>query len=330
MRRLHRGDDAEWGEARDVVRRHDDLRVLDAVAARSPAGLRDGPLVGVEHDPVGPVADGVSVHLQVAAHRPFDDLAILVGRRDEEAPVARIVAVVFEQRRAPAAEGAVHEELERADGEPPGVVEERAVLAEVVQRFACPTDHRVEPDRELPGVGSGAVERDRREVDARFVDAGQPVARRLSECPLHLNLPLHIRRPRREVVDEEHRGIDEDARRPPVGVADDAAAVGVGHRVEAIHERERGRIRPRSVPIDAADPHGPVGERGVEVGGGGERAVAAPIVLVPAAPRHPRAVGEREREALQALDDVRPSRPSPRDRPAGATRRGPSGGRARR
>ena len=304
MRRLHRGDDAERGEARDVVRRHDDLGVLDAVTARPAACLRDGALVRVEHDPVGAVADGVRVHLQVAAHRPFYDLSEIIGRGDEEARVAGFVAVVCEQGRAPAAERAVHVELDRADREPPGIVEERAGLAEVVQRLPRPADHRVEPNRELLGVGGGAVERDRREVDARFVDAGETVARGLGERPLHPQLPLHVRRWRDETPDERHRGIDEHSGRATVGVADDAAAVGIGHRVEAVHEHERGRVRPRGVPVDASDPHGPVGECRVEVGGGGERAVAAPIILVPAAARHPRAVRQREGEALQPLDDI--------------------------
>ena len=42
MRRLHGGDDIEFGEAREIVGR-DDLRVLDAVAAVARAvGFGDG------------------------------------------------------------------------------------------------------------------------------------------------------------------------------------------------------------------------------------------------------------------------------------------------
>ena len=62
---LHRGDHAEFGEARNVGGRQD-LGVFEAVAARVVRVVRRHALQCVEHLAVGAVADGVHAHLQAA------------------------------------------------------------------------------------------------------------------------------------------------------------------------------------------------------------------------------------------------------------------------
>ena len=67
MRRLHRGDDPQFREARDV-RGVEHLRMLDAPArlGHRPLGrrhCRQRLLIEIEHQPVAPVADGVGLDL---------------------------------------------------------------------------------------------------------------------------------------------------------------------------------------------------------------------------------------------------------------------------
>ena len=118
MRWLHRRNDAELGEARNVGR-IDNLRVLDAPArlADFPLVRRDGfecLFVKIENHAVGAIADCVRLDLNAAAqcffeHRPqvfrlFGEITGSVGR----------VAVRFEQRRAARAERAVENDFDRA------------------------------------------------------------------------------------------------------------------------------------------------------------------------------------------------------------------------
>ena len=101
--------------------------------------------------------------------------------------------------------------------------------------------------------------------------------------------------------------VDEDARRPPLVVPDHGAALGRRGRGRVRVDAggaERGRVRPGGVPVDAAEPDGPVGERGVEVLTRREGAVAAPVVLVPPAAHDPRALRHVLGEGHQPLDDL--------------------------
>ena len=120
MKRLHRGDDVESGEARDVVR-VDELGVLDAEDLRRGLRVRvgAGDLGGVEHQPHGRVADGVGGDAETGrAGLPdqVDEFAVLDGRRCRGRRAA--VVVRLEHRGRPRAEGAVGEQLEQPDPQP--------------------------------------------------------------------------------------------------------------------------------------------------------------------------------------------------------------------
>ena len=74
-------------------------------------------LVRVEHDAVAAIADGVRVHLEAGLQRALGHVLDVLGRRDEQPVVLRVVAVRIEQRRAARAERAVGVQLDRADPE---------------------------------------------------------------------------------------------------------------------------------------------------------------------------------------------------------------------
>ena len=98
----------------------EDLRVLDPEAGVPRAGvLAQGRLVGVEDDPVGPVADRVGPHLEAVSEGEARGLEDSLGWRHQEAHVAGIVRVGLEERGAAGAESAVGVELHRADGQHP-------------------------------------------------------------------------------------------------------------------------------------------------------------------------------------------------------------------
>ena len=135
---LHGGEDAQLPEARDV-RGVEDLRVLDAEAGvLRRRVLAEGRLVGVEHDPVGAVPDGVGPDLEAVGEGEARGLQDPLGRRDQQARVAGVVRVGLEERRATGAERAVGVELDRADGQHPlaGV---RRPRARIVGRPAAMT-----------------------------------------------------------------------------------------------------------------------------------------------------------------------------------------------
>ena len=218
VRGLHRGDDAELREARDVGVR-DDLGVLDAEARIGDGTLGgrhrgESLLVLVERDAVAAVADGVGLDLDAAPQARDRDAQDLLGRRHVEAAVARRIAVGRIERRAAAAERAVHVELDRAHREP---------------RVAAPV---IAAGREqLLGVRGRAADRD---VDAKLDAAGgvepaelldfaQGRAGLLQFRPAEPHVvrgarlegarELLVRRRRHVAVDEVHRVVDQHAGR---------------------------------------------------------------------------------------------------------------------
>ena len=86
---LHGGDDAELAETGDVGV-VEELGVLDAEAVvLAPRELAAGGLVGVQDDPVGPVADGVGADLEAAAARAKRAASRSLGRGHQQARVRR-------------------------------------------------------------------------------------------------------------------------------------------------------------------------------------------------------------------------------------------------
>ena len=170
---LHRGDQLQRHEARDVLQR-DDLRVLDAVAQS--LGLRVAAVgrgEAVQHFAVGAVADRVDADL-VALGERLVDLGRHGGRRHEQqAAVVRVVGVGLEHRGAAAAQRAVGEQLDRAHGEEVvAVADQRAVLADDVEGLAGIADHRVDARGQLVRVGVLPVEPVVVQIDAGIADAG--------------------------------------------------------------------------------------------------------------------------------------------------------------
>ena len=129
MRRLHRGDDVERGEPRDVAGAQD-LRMLVAHAQRAAARhLALQLLEQVQDGGVGAIADRVDAGLVAGAHGG-QRLRVQIGRgRHQQAARAGFVAVRLVQRRAARPERAVGDELHGAHREQMAGVAERPAAA---------------------------------------------------------------------------------------------------------------------------------------------------------------------------------------------------------
>ena len=108
--RLHRGDDPEPAEARDVGPR-DGLDVLDAVPSIADRVGGRGSLVQIEDHPDPAVADGVDLHLPATAIRLGHERIQLVRLPFRQAG-GGVVLVGREHERGPGLDDAVRETLE--------------------------------------------------------------------------------------------------------------------------------------------------------------------------------------------------------------------------
>src|SRR6266852_653301 len=117
VRRLHRGDDFELGEALEIVG-GDDLGMLDAVAAVARAiGFCDG-FENVETDAVGAVADGVEVELE-SGLVAFDGQRFqLVGLHNQNSSGLGVVGIGLEHGGGAGTESTVGDHFESAGLEP--------------------------------------------------------------------------------------------------------------------------------------------------------------------------------------------------------------------
>src|SRR5437762_14040040 len=116
MRGLHRGNHAEPGEARNVLRA-DHLGVLDSETMVGLGKSSQRSIESIEHDAVAAIANGVDVDLKPVLQRPVRPGANVLRTRDEQSRIGRFVAVWSEQRRAARSERAVGVQLDGADPE---------------------------------------------------------------------------------------------------------------------------------------------------------------------------------------------------------------------
>ena len=91
--------DSKLRKARDVIV-IEDLRVLDAEAVIGGGHQRERGRVGVEHEAIAAIADGVRGHLKPSAQRARRDVLDVRRRGAKQAVVRRVVAVRFQQGRA--------------------------------------------------------------------------------------------------------------------------------------------------------------------------------------------------------------------------------------
>src|SRR5437762_3131445 len=106
MRRLHRRNHAQPGETWDVLRT-DHLRVLDAEAMICRRKCGQCRFESVEHYAVSAITDSVDVDLESVSQRPICPGANVLGSRDEQSGVGRLVAVRCQKPGAARAERAV-------------------------------------------------------------------------------------------------------------------------------------------------------------------------------------------------------------------------------
>ena len=276
---LHRGDDLQLGEARDVGG-VDQLGVLDPVAeAVAISGADFGE--AVERLAVGGVADGVDGHL-VAEEIGAAEQVLLLGVVDEaETPGAGFVAVGLEEPGAAAAECAVGVELDAPERE-----------ALVVEPWGGPERgdrlHRVhaagvggDADRQATGVAEAAEQRPVLGCGAHVVDAGEAEGGHVVERGFESLFALAGGRGRRGLVDEGHGGIDEDAGGVAGGIAEDAAAGRVLGGPGDSGRFHGCAVGPACVAVDALEPDRAFGVGGIEIGSRRE-AAEGPDHLVPA------------------------------------------------
>jgi len=199
----------------------------------------------------------------------------------------RVVGVGLEHRGAAAAQCAVGEQLDRADGEEIiAVADQRTVRADDVEGLAGVADHRVDARGQLVRVGVLPVEPVVVQIDAGIADAGEADAGHLGQRRVQRSGFLRRGQRRHVGVDQLGGGVDEHAGRIALRVALDASASRVGSGAGDAGELDRCTVGPRGVAVHAAQPHRPVGDRGIELAGGGE-AAEFPDHLVPAAAADP-------------------------------------------
>src|SRR3974390_2360637 len=122
VQRLHAGDDREFSETPNVLRR-DRLDVFDAMAAVFAVILMRGFLVGVEGGADGKIADGVGVDLNIAFVECGDGRLVLRDVPEEGALGRGIVRVGFDHRGGVSFNHAVKLELRRTASLEPVVAE---------------------------------------------------------------------------------------------------------------------------------------------------------------------------------------------------------------
>ena len=243
--------------------------------------------VGVEHQGVPLVADGVRRDLPAVAQgrgrRRLEHLRI----DQEQARIAGVVVVRFEQQAAARAHRAVDEELDGPHLEPGAVGASLRAPADELdlapRRRRC---HGVDPDLEQTLAVELAVDLGGAARDTRVVDPGQAGAERQILGREQPAADVEPREAGHGAADQAHRTVDEDARGIAILIAEDLA-VGGGLRVLRDLGSPHGLgVGPASVPVDAMEPDRPVRRHRVEHRSGRELA-AGPEALVPVPARDP-------------------------------------------
>ena len=273
---LHRGDDPQLGEARDVGV-GDDLRMLVAPAR----GLGVGPeacLEPVQHQAVAAIADGVHGDLGPRGLRPLHQGQALVALGQLQAQ--RIgVAVGLQQGRAARSQGAVHIELDALHADQAGGVRLRALG----QHLLGAAGIHVVVDADMEGALGGLVAQQGQIVghDAHIGHAG-PAARGVELTGLAQGLALEGLVRRRDDVPHQALGVvDQHAVGLAVGALQDVAAGRGDGRGGNARLGQGGAGGDAGVAVRAAQHDHPARRGGVQVGLGRE-ALLGPVRLDPA------------------------------------------------
>ena len=265
--RLHRGNDPEFGEARNVGGT-DDLGVLDAPARRIDRALgrrhrRERFLVPVERQVIAAIADGVGGDLDAALEVRLHHRQGIGFLHLQEAGVARRIRIGFEQGRAARSQRAVHEELHHARDHPPVRRRMRTVGEE---RFSVtPVDGVVDLQRRFPARVEAFDDRYVGVVDVEVVHSGPAIGRIDLECGA-IGLDLEgLRLHRLDLCDQLHGGVDQHA----VGVAGLVFQHLAAERDRRVardpRELQRRGVGDQRMAVGAVQDHRIVRRHGVEV-----------------------------------------------------------------
>ena len=299
---LHRGNHLERRETRQVVAVHH-LGVFDAPAVVGVRLRAQHRVVGVEHDAVAAVADGVAGRLDAAAVGLGHARRIRGRLGHQQAAVAGFVAVVLDERGAAAAQRTVHVELHAAHGQPARGMFVGAHRAQRVQGRGITVGVGADAQRQLAGVGETTHQAQVGQGHTHVVHAGQAIRHRGGERALQCFGAQGVVGLRHDGIDQRGGGVDEHAGRLAGFVAQDAATVRLPVAGEVTFDgAQRGAVGPAGVSVHALKPDRPIREGSVQVGGGREL-LARPVVLVPAAAQQPGTFGQGRFEGLQAADD---------------------------
>ena len=259
----------------------------------------------VHHDPIRPVADGVDARLEPRlrrGQRPGVDLGFGGG---QEARRARFVAVGGQHRGPARPERAVGADLDRAHREVVvAIVRDRAGLEERLELRQRPAEHHVEARLEGPTVNQPLVGLDLVAAHPGIVHHRQAQLASLGVGQEDLLLELSRGRIGNAGPHQPHGAVDHHARRVAGGIADVAAALGVGRRLPHLGDPERQGVGDGGVAIDPREEHRVVGRHRVERVPGWPGGVG-PVVLVPRAPEDPLARRGLAHAFLHHPDDLR-------------------------
>jgi hypothetical protein len=198
-------------------------RVLHPEAKRPRSSLLgEHALEGVEHEGVRAIADGVHAHLEAAGGGLRGDAVELVGRDQDEPRVLGVVAVGMMEGGAAGPERAVGQELEGAHRDQPVAHRLGPEGPVALPGVLVATRHRhVVAEGEFAALHEPAIRRERAQIRAHLMDAGEPtgetgrdgLAHRLVEAGF-VGRGLHA-------LHEALRGIHEESGGLAAGVADD-------------------------------------------------------------------------------------------------------------
>ena len=239
MDRLHRGDHAQAGKARNVVRVQV-LGVFDAPAAVPIAGK--SLLEEVERFAVRPVADRVNAQLEVVLQRQPGRLLHHLETCRVQAAGLRHVLIGLQQPGAVGSQGAVDRTFDRANGEKAVSAVDHPVAAQGLrQGFVSLAHHHPQTQRKGPVVRHLSIGVDQFEARTGILKARDALGERLfgrdaDDAPNVVPLQGLATQPRDEVL----RRFPERPGRLPIRVAHDLAPLRVGSRRVDAGERHRG------------------------------------------------------------------------------------------
>jgi hypothetical protein len=284
---LHRGDDAELGEARDVGG-IGDLCVLDA---ESRGGSDAGAGVGFEDVVVRRVADGVGRELETGGEGSAGGGLDLIRWSEDQAGVLGVIGVGRLEKRAPGAECPVGVELDGAEGEEVVGAARLGTSAEgFLERPGLAAPVRIDAKLEATGPSESAVDVGGLGIDAHLVDGGEALGGEKVLGAKDGCFDLGVAGEGDGALEQVFGTVDEDPGRFAAGVVVDAAPGRIRSVAGDLGAPEGFGIGPGGVAVDASEEDGRVGSDGIEGGPGGELFVRE-TGLVPAPPLDPGAGG---------------------------------------